>query len=101
MPCVVVLSCIPVSGLWNAKNWSYPAVERLEALVSIIAPINFMEVSMVITAYLHTGIPLARRNQLVRENAVRTEVYIDLCNYSHLLTVSKSLSRSLLHTRHG
>src|SRR6266566_1182340 len=25
MPCVVVLSCTPVSSLWNAKNWPYPA----------------------------------------------------------------------------
>ena len=44
MPCVVVLSCTLVSSLWNAKNWLCPAVERLEALVSIIAPMNFMEV---------------------------------------------------------
>jgi hypothetical protein len=57
MPCVVVLSCIPVSGLWNAKNWLCPAVERLEALVSIIAPMSFVEALMVITAYLHAGIP--------------------------------------------
>jgi len=38
MPCVVVLSCTPVSSLWNAKNWPYPAVERLDAPVSIIIP---------------------------------------------------------------
>ena len=57
MPCVVVLSCTPVSSLWNAKNWPCPTVERLEALVSIIAPINFVEVLMVITAYPYIGIP--------------------------------------------
>ena len=57
MPCVVVSSCTPVSSLWNAKNWPYPAVERLKALVSIIAPVNFVEVSMVVTVYLHAGIP--------------------------------------------
>ena len=57
MPCVVVSSCTPVSSLWNAKNWPCPAVECLEALVSIIAPVNFVEVSMVVTAYLHAGIP--------------------------------------------
>ena len=44
MPCMVVLSCTPVSSLWNAKNWLCPAVECLEALVSIIAPMNFVEV---------------------------------------------------------
>ena len=57
MPCVVVLSCTPVSSLWNAKNWPYPAIERLEALVPIIVPVNFVEVLIVITAYLHAGIP--------------------------------------------
>ena len=57
MPCVVVSSCTLVSSLWNAKNWLYPAIECLEALVSIITPMNFVEVSIVITAYLHTGIP--------------------------------------------
>ena len=78
MSCVIVSSCTPVSSLWNVKNWLYPAVKRLEALVSIITPINFIEVqrkvvlytnrsmlvgnasvvvSVVITACLHTGIP--------------------------------------------
>ena len=57
MPCMVVPSCTPVSSLWNAKNWLYPAVEHLEAPVSIVAPMNFVEVSMVVTAYLHAGIP--------------------------------------------
>ena len=45
MPCVVVLSCTLVSSLWNAKNWLYPAVERLEAPVLIIAPMNFVDVA--------------------------------------------------------
>ena len=57
MPCVVVLSCTPVSSLWNAKNWLCPTVERLEALVLIIAPMNFVEVSIVVTVYLYVGIP--------------------------------------------
>jgi hypothetical protein len=78
MPCVVVLSYTPVSSLWNTKNWSCPAVKRLVALVSIIAPINFVEVYcevvlytnrsvlvgnasivilMVVAVYLYTGIP--------------------------------------------
>ena len=57
MPCMVVPSCTPMSSLWNAKNWLCPAVEHLEALVSIVAPMNFVEVSMVVTAYLHAGIP--------------------------------------------
>ena len=57
MPCVVVSICTPVSSLWNAKNWPYPAVERFEALVSIIIPMSFVEVLMVVTVYLHAGIP--------------------------------------------
>jgi hypothetical protein len=78
MPCVVVSSYTPVLSLWNAKNWSCPAVERLVAPVSIIAPMNFVEVYykvilyangsvsvgntsvmilMVMAAYLYTGIP--------------------------------------------
>ncbi len=44
MPCIVVSSCIPVLSLWNAKIWLYPAVERFEALVSILAPMNLVEV---------------------------------------------------------
>ena len=56
MPCVIVSSCTPVSSLWNAKNWLCPTVKHLEALVSIITPINFVEVLMVITAYLYTSI---------------------------------------------
>ena len=44
MPYMVVLSCTPMSSLWNAKNLLYPAIERLKVLVSIIAPMNFVEV---------------------------------------------------------
>jgi len=40
MPYMVVLSCISVSSLWNAKNWPYPAIDRLDAPISIIIPIN-------------------------------------------------------------
>ena len=57
MPCVVVSSCTLVSSLWNAKNWPCPAIEYLEALVSIIVPVNFVEVSIVVTVYLHASIP--------------------------------------------
>ena len=57
MPCVIVSICTPVSSLWNAKNWPCPAVEHLEALVPIITSVNFVEVSMVVTVYLYTGIP--------------------------------------------
>ena len=57
MPCIVVSSRIPVLSLWNAKNWLYPAIECLEALVLIITPMNFVEVSMVVTVYLHASIP--------------------------------------------
>ena len=38
MPYMVVLSCTPVSSLWNAKNWPYPAIERLDTPISIIIP---------------------------------------------------------------
>jgi len=44
MPCVVVLSCILVSSLWNAKNWPYPAVDCLDAPMSIIIPIKLSAV---------------------------------------------------------
>jgi hypothetical protein len=57
MPYMVVLICTPVLSLWNAKNWLYPAIECFKALVSIITPISIVEVSMVITVYLHAGIP--------------------------------------------
>ena len=38
MPYIVVLSCILVSSLLNAKNWPYPAIDYLDALISIIIP---------------------------------------------------------------
>ena len=44
MPCVVVSSCTPVLSLWNAKDWLYPAIDYLNALILIITPINFVEV---------------------------------------------------------
>ena len=44
MPCVVVLSCILVLSLQNAKNWLYPAVDCLDAPMSIIIPINLSAV---------------------------------------------------------
>ena len=40
MPYVVVLSYTPVSSLWNIRNWLYPAVNCLDALISIIMPIK-------------------------------------------------------------
>ena len=40
MPYVVVLSYILVSSLQNAKNWLYPAIDRLDAPILIIIPIN-------------------------------------------------------------
>ena len=43
---------------------------------------------------------LASSNQLVREDAVLLVVCVDLCNCGHLLAVSRSSPRSLLHTGH-
>ena len=40
MPYMVVLSYTPVLSLWNAKNWLYPAIDRLDAPVLIIIPIK-------------------------------------------------------------
>ncbi len=40
MPYMVILSCTPVSSLWNAKNWPYPAIDYLDTPVSIIMPIK-------------------------------------------------------------
>jgi hypothetical protein len=37
---IVVLSYIPVSSLWNAKNWLYPAIYHLDAPISIIISIK-------------------------------------------------------------
>ena len=44
MPCVVVLSCIPVLSLWNVRNWLYPAINYLDAFISIIIPIKLSAV---------------------------------------------------------
>jgi len=38
MPYIIVLSCTPVSNLWNAKNWPYPAIKHLNTPISIIIP---------------------------------------------------------------
>ena len=57
MPYMVVLSCTPVSSFWNIKNWLYSAVEYLKTLILIIAPVNFMEILIIVTVYLHAGIP--------------------------------------------
>jgi len=38
MPYMVVLNYTPVLSLWNAKNWLYFAIERLNTPVSIIIP---------------------------------------------------------------
>ena len=40
MPYIVVLSYTLVSSLWNAKNWLYPTIDRLDAPILIIIPIN-------------------------------------------------------------
>jgi len=44
MPYMVVLSCILVLSLWNAKNWLYPAIDCLDAPILIIIPINLFVV---------------------------------------------------------
>jgi hypothetical protein len=44
MPYIVVLSYIPVSSLLNAKNWLYPAMDRLDAPILIIMPIKLSAV---------------------------------------------------------
>ena len=38
IPYIVVLSCTLVSSLLNAKNWLYPAIDYLDAPISIILP---------------------------------------------------------------
>ena len=40
IPYIVVLSYIPVSSLQNARNWLYPAIDYLDAPISIIMPIK-------------------------------------------------------------
>ena len=44
MPYIVVLSCIPVLSLWNARNWLYPAMDCLDAFILIIIPIKLSTV---------------------------------------------------------
>ena len=44
MPYIVVLSYILVLSLQNAKNWLYPAVDYLDALILIIIPIKLSAV---------------------------------------------------------
>ena len=40
IPFIVVLSYIPVLSLQNAKNWPYPAIDRLDTPISTIIPIK-------------------------------------------------------------
>ena len=40
IPYIVVLSYTPVLSLWNARNWPYPTIDRLDAPISIIIPIK-------------------------------------------------------------
>ena len=44
IPYIVVLSCTLVLSLWNAKNWLYPAIDYLDAFISIIIPIKLSAV---------------------------------------------------------
>ena len=44
MPYMVVLSYTPVLSLWNVKNWLYPTVNHLDALILIIIPIKLFTV---------------------------------------------------------
>ena len=44
MPCIVISSCTPVLSLWNVRNWLYPAIDYLDAPVSIIMPIKLSAV---------------------------------------------------------
>ena len=44
MPCVVVLSYIPVLSLQNARNWPYPTIDYLDAFILIIMPIKLSAV---------------------------------------------------------
>ena len=44
MPYIVVLSYTLVLSLWNAKNWPYPAVDRLDTPILIIMPIKLSAV---------------------------------------------------------
>ena len=44
MPCVVVLSYIPVLSLQNVRNWLYPTIDYLNTFISIIIPIKLSTV---------------------------------------------------------
>jgi hypothetical protein len=44
MPYIVVLSYTPVLSLLSAKNWPYPAIDRLDTPISIIMPIKLSTV---------------------------------------------------------
>ena len=44
MPYIIVLSCTPVSSLWNAKNWLYSTVNYLNTPMLIIIPIKLSAV---------------------------------------------------------
>ena len=44
MPYIVVLSYILVSSLLNTKNWLYPIINCLDALILIIIPIKLSAV---------------------------------------------------------
>ena len=44
IPYIVILSCIPVSSLWNVRNWLYFAIDYLDTFISIIMPIKLSTV---------------------------------------------------------
>ena len=44
IPYMVVLNYTLVSSLWNARNWPYPVIDRLDIPVSIIIPIKLSTV---------------------------------------------------------
>ena len=44
MPYIVVLSCILVLSLLNAKNWPYSVIDCLNTFISIIIPIKLSAV---------------------------------------------------------
>jgi hypothetical protein len=44
IPYIVVSSYTPVSSLWNAKNWPYPAIDRLDTPMLTIIPIKLSTV---------------------------------------------------------
>ena len=41
---IVILSCTLVSSLQNVKNWLYPIIDYLDALILIIMPIKLSTV---------------------------------------------------------